>query len=257
MPTRRSLITLALSGAFPPRVRAASDFWNEKDPKEWSDKENQRVLSHSPWAKDTSVQMEAGGGGPGGGGGRRGGRGGGGMPGPIGGAGADASMGSGSGGAGGGRAPGGGPELGGGGAPQMPQLRALIRWESAAPVRAAAKSKLPPETNDYYVVSMSGVPIGGWGGDGRVDPAERQQAMARRLKAGTTLERKGKDPIGPEKMSLLGSGNGPAVVFLFPRTGEPIVAEDKEVTFHSKLGLVEIRTKFALKDMVYHGKLEL
>lgn len=46
-------------------------------------------------------------------------------------------------------------------------------------------------------------------------------------------------------------------VFFFARQRNPITLEDKEVTFHSRYGAIELKTKFTLKDMVYQGKLEL
>jgi hypothetical protein len=42
------------------------------------------------------------------------------------------------------------------------------------------------------------------------------------------------------------------VVFAFPKT-DAITLEDKDVEFVTKLGQVEIKEKFNLKDMVYHG----
>ena len=46
------------------------------------------------------------------------------------------------------------------------------------------------------------------------------------------------------------------IIFVFPKT-QPIAADDKEVEFILKLGQVEAKRKFNLKDMVYNGKLEL
>src|ERR1700722_1801934 len=39
---------LALSGV---RLFAASDFWNKKDPDEWSDQERETLKTKSPWAR--------------------------------------------------------------------------------------------------------------------------------------------------------------------------------------------------------------
>jgi hypothetical protein len=46
------------------------------------------------------------------------------------------------------------------------------------------------------------------------------------------------------------------VVYLFPRT-QPIESDDKEVEVVLKLGEIEAKKKFSLKDMVYNGKLQL
>jgi hypothetical protein len=53
------------------------------------------------------------------------------------------------------------------------------------------------------------------------------------------------------------TNNGTILVFFFPRAAQPITLDDKDVTFHQKLGPMELKAKFALKDMVYQGKLEL
>src|SRR5581483_4949258 len=58
-----------------------SDFWDKKPPSEWTSEEIEKLTTKSPWAKQVSAQMAAGGGGGAGGGGR-GGMGGGGMGGP-------------------------------------------------------------------------------------------------------------------------------------------------------------------------------
>ena len=50
--------------------------------------------------------------------------------------------------------------------------------------------------------------------------------------------------------------NGLLLVFAFPKT-DPITLEDKQVELFTKLGQIEIKKKFNLKLMVFHGKLEL
>jgi len=90
----------------------ASDFWNEKQPHEWAEKDVQRLLTKSPWAKDAAVEMDFGGmGGPG-------------MGGP-------------------GMGP---PGMDGPGGPGG--MTAVVRWESAAPIRDASKNKLQPDRAD-------------------------------------------------------------------------------------------------------------
>jgi len=79
--------------------------------------------------------------------------------------------------------------------------------------------------------------------------------MQERLKANTTLKLKSRS-LAPEKVETIESSGGRTFVFLFPRTGN-ILADDKEVSFASSLGPMEIKSKFALKDMTFKGKLEL
>ncbi len=49
---------------------------------------------------------------------------------------------------------------------------------------------------------------------------------------------------------------GPGVYFYFSRKNE-LSMDDKEVDFSTKVGSTEIKAKFTLKDMRYHGKLAL
>ena len=52
------------------------------------------------------------------------------------------------------------------------------------------------------------------------------------------------------------TGTGIVVVFAFPKT-DAILLEDKDVELVTKLGQYDVKRKFNLKDMVFHGKLEL
>lgn len=241
MITRRNLIIAGI-GAAP--LFGASDFWNKKKPSEWSEKEVQTLLTRSPWAKEASAEFNMEGfGGPGGMGGP-----------PPGG-----DMGPPGGGMGG------PPGMGGG----MPEMHPTVRWESAAPVRAAAKSAGEEPPVNTYILSLSGMPMMGGrrrrpdgaeavgpgpeGGMRRPDPT----AMQARMKEATRLERKGKDPIAPTKIETKDSDDSRSTWFYFEGGGQPIDGSDKEVTFVTRMGPMEIRAKFNLKDMTYQGKLAL
>ncbi len=269
--TRRSLSLLLCSA---PWLKAA-DAWKEKKAADWSPTDIKKLGSNSPWAKEALVSMGSGPGrgGPGaessGGGGRKGGGGGGGGMGGGGAMGGDMGGGGGGGGRGGGGG-GGGMEGGGGGmSGGAPQIKAIIRWESAQPFIDAAKRQRSKEAEKYYIVSATGLPMmdrqpraqpDGKQAEGKQmpSPEDRRKAMIARMKESTMLERKGKDPIYPERVELLETnGGGRLLVFLFPREGQAITAVDKEVTFHTKMGAMELKAKFPLKDMTYEGKLEL
>lgn len=170
---------------------------------------------------------------------------------------------------GGGGGMGGGPP-GGGGPPAMPQFKALVRWETAAPVIQAGKRKWPASVEGHYLISVSGLPnmMGrGPGGGGppeqmkqqpQMDPEQRRQMMAERLKESTRLERKGKDPIAPDQVQVGTAQDGTAItMFLFPKASQPIEVGDKEVVFLTRMGPLEVKAKFALKDMMVKGQLEL
>ena len=61
--TRRTamLMGLGLPAVFP-LFGAAREFWNERQPAEWTDDEREILLTRSPWAKEASVDFNAGGG---------------------------------------------------------------------------------------------------------------------------------------------------------------------------------------------------
>jgi hypothetical protein len=132
---------------------------------------------------------------------------------------------------------------------QSPHIKALVRWETASPVAAAKRKKLPSSVEGQYVVSVSGVPMMG-GGD-------HPQGMEDRLKETTILERKGRDPISPAKVTGGRTEGTTMWIFFFPHGSQPIDADDKEVAFKTKIGPLEVRAKFALKDMRYQGQLAL
>jgi len=270
--TRRALLQSLSFVVAEPLLFAASDFWNKKQPGEWSAAEVQQLITKSPWAKKVRGEMESGGPsvGPigGGGGGRRGGGGGGGM----GSADEGESGGGGGGGGRGGGGGGGGADLGGGagrGAPQAPEV--VIRWETAKPISDAVKLTLPPALDNHYAVGIVGLPpnyllaAGRGGGRGRgrgrseegapqEDPAARQKAMLDRIKASATLTCKGKDPQSADL--LLQTADQQTVIFGFPKESLNLTAADKEVTFTFKL-LATFKAKFELKDMTYGGQLAL
>jgi hypothetical protein len=176
----------------------AAESWINKDYTKWTKEETQKVLSNSPWARETTTTMAEGGpgggmgadnsGGRGGGGGMGsgGGMGGGGGGGVGGGGGMSASGGMGTSGMGGEGMGGGGGRGGrGGGRGGMaggmtePQ-KITVRWESALPVKEAllkaqSGEKLPvagepgftldkPETD--YVITVTGLQMPGMGGGG-------------------------------------------------------------------------------------------
>ena len=82
--------------------------------------------------------------------------------------------------------------------------------------------------------------------------------MAQRLKESTHLDRKGKDPIAPVQVEIGQARDGSSIImFLFPKGSQPIEAADKEATFITAMGPLHVKAKFALKDMMVKGRLEL
>ena len=263
MTSRRTALLLALGAPALRSWAAGKEFWTDKKPADWSNGEIQQMLSKSPWAKEVMVsfnpgQMGGQGGEPRGGG--RGGRvGGGGMGGGGAMGGGQGIGGQGMGGPGGGMGGRGGAETGD---PEVgnrpPQFRALVRWESAMPVSEAMRKQPPAEAAEFHVISVSGMPMMGAGrrgpaAGGPIDEAERKREMLERMRESTQLQRKGKDPIYPATVAQAQGG----LLFAFARDFQPIKLEDREVTFVSKMGPMELKVKFALKDMVYNGQLTL
>ncbi len=245
----------------------AADFWEQKQPSDWNEKEVRKLLANSPWARSASVNFSGQSPGLSGGGGRGGRRGMGGFDASSGGP--RVPGGGGMGGGGMGSEAGGGGMGGSGGGPGAqgppPAPRVTIRWESAEPLREAAvrvedpkAPKLAELAKQFYIITVAGLPLFGGRerGERSLPDRARLQQIQQRLKQTTSLKRKGKDPIAPAQVELISGPAGPVVAFLFPRR-DPITLEDKDVSFESVAGPLEVKSKFGLKKMVYRGKLEL
>ncbi|HLY18129.1 MAG TPA: hypothetical protein VKR61_12945 [Bryobacteraceae bacterium] len=262
--TRRGLLMVAAGASAQPWFRlyaGNSDFWNKKEPAEWSSEEIDKLLTKSPWAKEVTASSAAmsrpyGGASPGdpgvgGGGGYP--AGGGGYPG-------------GGGMGGGGRGMGGGRRGGGQGGPMPISYKATVRWESAKPIVEALKNPLPEEFANAYVISVSGVPIlrqgrqhSDDGDSGTTVSQGLTDELLDRIKNLTYLEPKGKAPAQPSavKKGAITSSGPPTLLFGFPRDVVPLTEDDREVTFTTELGQLPVKTKFNLKDMMYHKELAL
>jgi hypothetical protein len=261
----------------------AAQAWNSKDYKEWTAQDVQKVLTDSPWSKKATVSFDRSGS-PGDGGGsppRRMGIGypGGGMGMPGGGGmGMPGGGGMGMPGGGGMGMPGGGMggPGGGEGRRELPK-DVVVSWVSAMPVKEAVMrseypGKLPePGEKGYtldkpekdYVIAVSGLPAapqrrqGDVPADGQNPPTDEQRKT--RLMAATKLDLgKNQLPIACEdvKFNQPAADGSTETLFYFPRTA-PLSLDNKEVTFESTMGRLKIERKFVLKDMKYHGKLDL
>ena len=85
----------------------------------------------------------------------------------------------------------------------------------------------------------------------------RAESFLENLKQFTKLERKG-EPIYLSRMAATSDGY-PSIggtLFYFER-GNSVLADDKQVTFVTRVGPYEVKARFNLKEMLYHGKLEL
>jgi hypothetical protein len=208
----------------------AADFWQAKPYTEWNEREVQRVLNNSPWAREAELSM--GGGPPPGAGAPEGGRGG--RGGPAGDVPIDAPS----------------------------NVNVVLRWQTALPIKQAmarqkfgsdgansvdAKAFLDHEET-AYLVEVSGVPS--------MMMAAPQEQLKSALKSRTALSVKGKGILSPSEVQIIPNNKTVDVYFSFPR-GANLSLDDKEVEFSTRIGFSAVRSKFRLKDMVFNGKLEL
>jgi hypothetical protein len=209
----------------------AKDFWNDKKAADWTADEIQQMLTKSPWGKDASIFDSAAHKGvssaPSRAGGRYGSRNGSQMPGN--------SL----------------PPASG-----LAGWRASVRWESALPVRDAMKAAKSADVDENYIIALVGDIPGVSVPSDDDEPAERQRKLDV-LKESTRLERRD-DPLELQRVAI--SPRTPlspaGTLYYFSRV-LPLTPEDKQVTFVTKVGPLEVKCKFALRDMVYRGNLEL
>ena len=134
----------------------------------------------------------------------------------------------------------------------------MVRWESAAPIREAAKRELAQDASECYVISVSGLPFarGGRGAGPGPVPADDGGAeqIQNRLQGAASLQWKGKPAVVGASIRRESDGT---LLFFFPCAAGSLSLDDKEVSFQLRTGPLELKTKFALKEMIYGGKLAL
>jgi hypothetical protein len=245
--TRRSVLALAGAGfaGWGRLYAGTADFWNRKDPAEWSSEEIQKLMTKSPWAKEvraeSSKTVKD--------------------PGAV----ADPSTMPGS------QYPGTGKQsranmglgnprgMGKGGKTPSGKLitsyTGTVLWESARPIRDALKTPLPDEFAGQYVLSVNGVPLVKPKADDDGTGMASHGALEK-LKGMTTLRVKGKDPSQPG-MAQQQTGNGAVYLFGFTRESLAIAKDDKELLFETHMGKLVFTAKFSPKEMLYHGELAI
>jgi hypothetical protein len=124
------------------------------------------------------------------------------------------------------------------------------------PVRDALKAPKTGDVEENYIIALVGDIPGVGVPSEDDDQAERQQKMDI-LKETTQLERKD-DPLTLQraKVEPRNSRSPSGTLFYFSRV-LPLTPEDKQVTFVTKVGPLEVKCKFTLRDMMYRGSLEL
>src|ERR1035437_4755410 len=249
--TRRRLLQAAtIWPAFRALQAARKEFWESKDPADWSNEEKLGLLGQSPWAREGMVRFEVernrtpasgsyeGVARPGGG-----------VPGANPGAppGAVTSVPI-------GEAP---PPVPSTDTGQSVQFRVLARWESAKPIRLAGGPELPEGTEPFYVIRLRGMPLlppKGGNAEGVPNP---NQSMLDAIQQNSRIERKDKIAI-PCAHLLTGSGaSATELLLFFARGADPIALAEKAGTLESRFGRFPLSVKFPLKDMMYKGALAL
>lgn len=206
----------------------AKDFWADKKAADWTDEEIQQMLTKSPWAKEASIFDSA----------------------------AHKGLST---------APrisrrsGGRPATAASPVPSEgypAAWKAIVRWESALPVREAVNAAKTADVEENYIIALIGdIPGVGVPSDDD-EPAERKQKLGN-LKETTRLDRRD-DPLELQQAKIAPrTPRSPAGTLFYFSRGLPITAEDQQVTFVTKVGPLEVKCKFTLRDMLYRGNLEL
>lgn len=152
----------------------------------------------------------------------------------------------------------------GGGYPPEQPVEVLVQWQSALPVRLAeAKSNggsvdaAAMKALNEYVIAVIGLPkarLVSRGPAGSAGDETDDTQIADRLKTITVLS-VGHEQLNPAKVEL-DQGRDGRTVFHFEKS-EPITLQDKDAEFRITGDRLEVKKKFALKDMEYQGKLAL
>jgi len=125
-----------------------------------------------------------------------------------------------------------------------------IRWESAAPVRAAEAKIGAPTWNDegFYAIAVYHMPD-------LLD--EKPRTLAADLKRKALLKADGNKQLKPSQVVILPEARGLAVViYLFSRA-EQITVDDKRMELKAQIGRLAVTQYFNLEEMQLQGKLEL
>jgi hypothetical protein len=235
--SRRNLLLAGMTVVASPVIQLygrETDFWNKKDPEQWSQDEIDRLITNSPWAKQIKVAI--------GSSDRR-------VPdrGATSG-GAGRNIGIGIPGLGGLGIPGlGGGGLGRGGAARLPETKVVVRWESAKPVLDALHTKLPSAFADHYVISVSGVPAS-------LDP-QHEESDLDRMKQLTYLHARAGSAVQPGLLQKLPGATGATLLFGFSKNLIELSSADGEVIFSTQLGATPVKIGFELKQMLYRNEL--
>lgn len=136
--------------------------------------------------------------------------------------------------------------------PPRQDVRLLLRWESALPVRAAELKtgfiEPPVSPGEGYNLAVYGVPGDYFNGD----PLK----LGAPLKAGALLKREGKPDVKPSRVEVFQRQDGIVVVYVFPPSAE-ISTRDGLIEFNAHIGRLGFVQYFDAAQMLFQGKMEL
>jgi hypothetical protein len=138
-------------------------------------------------------------------------------------------------------------------------MKLIVRWDSARPARLVAKSDLEGFAENY-VITISGLPAIAQGPEGREssqDSLSVPEGITERFTDVPTFQTKGRNPISPEQIEILGGRESPTIRFAFLRTSNPIELREEQVTFSTQIDPAAIKARFVLKDMIFADELGL
>ncbi len=225
-------------------VLPGADFWQTKKFSRWSDKEVNKMLRESPWARIVGVRFEE----------RRG------RPSSAGVESSAKSSGGGSSRRGSSR---GGSSSGGSGSTEpVPATDVIFRWHTALPIKqavararygdevasSAEAAKILNRHETQYIVGVIGI------------PARAVTAGPGQLKEGAQIAIENHPPIQAAKVIPDQDAGVVDLYLYFPKEltgGHVITPDDGEVEVVVKLDSRTLKRKFKLKDMLYDGKLEM
>jgi hypothetical protein len=137
-----------------------------------------------------------------------------------------------------------------------------VRWDSALPIRQAQKETAAPATS--YVISLAGlIPANRYravgqtettsSSDGSVD-AHNPEEVLEAFMANSRISIKGYRDWQPENVKL---DPATGVVRVFFSRQKAINPGEKEALFTTHFGALNVRVKFRISSMKYHGNIEL
>jgi len=208
---RREILALALAARVTPMRASDSDFWNSKPPANWTAEEIARLLGNSPWAKEITPTYTS-------------------QPPqtdnrpwsenpPIGGI------------------PGRVPK----GSAKVP-YQAIIRWESAEPIRQAQKRALPAAFGGHHVLGISfRLRVTRDLGPRPVEDLKRSAVLVSQRAVDAAIVQ-----VDPNLQQ------GFLIAFL-----KTFMPGDQHLEFSARAGRLAFKAKFNTGDMLYHGQLAL